>query len=653
MNWTPPADRPMPPLPQDQPAGGNAAWLVLVDSSRAGFAEVASSVIAALHHLGVPYRTWDLAKTPLPEPEALGCAGLLLAQARLGRALSRDSASALLRAVRAGVGLLSLDPWLAAYPAELHRALGLRAGAGRRAIAFRVAKDNSFIPAFREADEEIALRSPVAVLPLAGAGRALLHDDRRRPVLRAGHLGRGRFLWWGISPEVWQPRVLGHGWGLDDFFWRGIAWCARKPFAMKAMPPMATMRFDDSAGLSGLGWILSSMPTDGRPLPAPLVHILEAAPGGRASVLHRFRYVHLLNEFGWKPEVSLFVGQVSEEDWREVKRLHDRGGAQFSAHSFADGFDDGGRWWSRFISHRGVRVKTAKGSGFRHCLTRPRPYRIERFSQRELQENFRRLDRIAKKRGIRFGRTTNMHWRNPPSNALPFYLARGQVFSSWAGRYNHTYVDPRAYAWRKLPYGNTGMCFDYMPIPVDAPGFVPNDAFFTVMSHVMPPGNFAPFERREAAKQDEFGDNVDYCRAGKPLLPGLYTHRDLGQIARTIVRHARLGLQGLFFACPMTHEMNLATLTGGEWREVLEEVDAGLRRYPRRNALYDEVSLTARAKCETHLVHADAADGRLDLKLRGRTGASVPLRVFTGHGDHCAERLLRAGPVRGTLHIRP
>lgn len=651
MNWTPPPDRPLPPLPQDQPALGNASWLVLVNSSHASFPEVHPTVIAALQHFGVPYRVWDLAKSPLPESEALGCAGLLLAQAHLGRALARDSAIALLRAVRAGVGLFSLDPWLQGYPAELRRSLGLRAGSERRAVAFRVATGNSFVTTFRETGEMIPLRAPVAVLPLEGAGRALLRDDRGHPVLHAGRLGRGRFLWWGVSPEVWKPRVLGHGWGLDDFFWRGLAWCARKPFAMKAMPPMATMRFDDCAGWGGLRWILSSMPRDGRPLPAPLSRIL-AADGKNGSVLRRFRYVHLLNAFGWRPEVSLFVDQISKEDWREVKLLHDRGGAQFSAHAFADGFDDSRRWWSQFISHRGLRVKTGRGSEVRPCLTSSRPYRFARFSRAELDANFRKLDRIARAHRVRFGRTTNMHWRNPPSNALTFYLDRGQVFSSWTSRYNCAYVDPRGYAWRMLPYGNAGMCLDYMPIPVDAPASVPSDGFFAVMAHVMPPGNFAPSDRRIAGKQDAFGDNVDFCRAVKPVLPGLYTHRDLGQIARTIVRQTRLGLQSLFFACPMTHEMNLATLKEGEWREVLTEVAVGLRRYPHRPTLYDKISVTARAKCETHLARAEVVGKRLRLDLRGQTGAPVPLRVFTDKGERCAERILLSSPVEGSLSLR-
>ena len=98
-------------------------------------------------------------------------------------------------------------------------------------------------------------------------------------------------MWWGVSPKVWLPETLGHAWGLDDFFWRGLAWVARKPFVMKAMPPFATMRFDDSGGLAGLWWMLGHAAAQKTPFPAELHRIIDLKRAGAASVLSEFEYV--------------------------------------------------------------------------------------------------------------------------------------------------------------------------------------------------------------------------------------------------------------------------------------------------------------------------------------------------------------------------
>ena len=347
------------------------------------------------------------------------------------------------------------------------------------------------------------------------------------------------------------------------------------------------------------------------------------------------------------------MGQVCDEDWEHLKAIHDRGHVQVSVHSFADGFDEGGSWYSHFVTHKGIEVLTESGVEFKYCIgpgdvtsfmqthdSRETPYRIVPYSDEELERNYERLDAIWQARGITPGMTRNLHWRNIPSNALKFAKKRGQLFSMCATRCNYAHADREGFNWRQLPYGDQGMFMDYMPVPEDAASVEPTD-FFHVRGHVSP---------RQAG--DPLGDSVDFCRCRKPALPGLCTHSDLDLIAQSIIRHSKLGLQSLFFACPITHEMNLATLTVGEWREVLETVQKGLARYPRMPVLYDDISRGARAKCETHIRSIQCDGAGATLRLEGRALADVWLYVFEDEGEGCAQRFEKVSAFEGGSTIR-
>ncbi len=63
-------------------------------------------------------------------------------------------------------------------------------------------------------------------------------------------IGAGQLLSWA-STDWMDTRVLGPLAGLDDLFWRGLVWAARKPFCLRGLPPLVTMRVDDVAGTGG------------------------------------------------------------------------------------------------------------------------------------------------------------------------------------------------------------------------------------------------------------------------------------------------------------------------------------------------------------------------------------------------------------------
>jgi len=156
---------------------------------------------------------------------------------------------------------------------------------------------------------------------------------------------------------------------------------------------------------------------------------------------------------------------------------------------------------------------------------------------------------------------------------------------------------------------------------------------------------------RALGPDDPFGDGADISRCKKPAIPGLCTHRNLDLMAEAMVRQTKLGLQSLFFALPMTHEMNLATLTGEEWREVLTAVDKALARYPKMPALYDEIAMAARTKCETHIAQANTHGNGIALELTGAAESDVWLYVFGDNGDGCSQRFEKVPPFQGSTTV--
>ena len=118
----------------------------------------------------------------------------------------------------------------------------------------------------------------------------------RRHLLVASQLENGRLLHWASTGWM-HTAVLGPMMGMDDLFWRGLVWAARKPYALRGLPPLMTMRIDDVAGRGGLFnqsplyWVENAVQEGFKPwlglfiynLSAPAVNQLPRAGAGQAG----------------------------------------------------------------------------------------------------------------------------------------------------------------------------------------------------------------------------------------------------------------------------------------------------------------------------------------------------------------------------------
>ncbi len=276
--------------------------LVLENSLSPAYAEGRHGVVPCLDHLGVPYAVADLAHSPLTSAVA-DYPLVIVAHRRIdpgGVRLGPEGRRRLLAAVAAGTGLVSFDPTL---PASGEMGATRPARGATIAEQLRFASQRHYITARHEPEEELRLVEPLSIPPLAVPTGGVLVAGGGLPLVAAAHLGRGRVVQWATACWL-HTCVLGPLAGLDDVLWRGLAWAARKPFALRGLGPLVAMRVDDVAGCGSL-W--------------------------QQSPLY---WVRAANRFGLKPWLGLFIYNLSPEAVGELRELILRGQATAFPHAF-------------------------------------------------------------------------------------------------------------------------------------------------------------------------------------------------------------------------------------------------------------------------------------------------------------------------------
>jgi hypothetical protein len=394
---------------------GNGCLIVLVDSTSSADWQLLDEVIfAAFTHMGIPYRILDVGQERVSAGALEKSRGVVLAQAHLGSKLSASDGVIIRDAVRDGLGLVCFGGDIEAYGGALREVFGIATGCPKiTRTRIKIHNSNHFITGTRERGEAIFFNKPVMMSrvdsPAYGSERhCLLRTDDNWPALIIRRYGQGRVVLWTLSPRVWSEEYLGHAMGLDDLFWKGIVWSARKPFIMKAMPPFVAYLEDDAT-----------------------------------SSYNHFRYLDVFNDHGYIPHVELFLDDVDKvmhdvagEDSQRMKAKYDAGLAEFAAHAFT---------YNQHVY-------------FDHESRRP-------WSDEVIAENFRKFDLKFKEWGISPSHFSNPHFGEVGENAVPYMLQRGIEFlGGWLPIGEAFFVDSSE-RWQLnfRPYGSGGFAFDRMP----------------------------------------------------------------------------------------------------------------------------------------------------------------------------------------------
>lgn len=403
-------------------SAGNAALLVVVNGtgSYTDTSVVDETVLVALRHFKLPFRLHDLAAGPLTPDLLAECAAVVLAQSRLGDALSLEETELVVSAVEdAGVGLVNFDGDLRLYAPPLLRLFGLEVDPIPMASdLLRIHTGDHFITRTQRQGSLVRLNRPVTFAQIKRIGRdvtelaqAALGKDQlifsrhnvpgtayepdQFPAVLAVASGRGRAVQFACSPRIWHREFLGHGMGLDALYWRAIVWAARKPFAALMMPPYVSVRVDDGSGR------------------------------------HDFGYVDVMNRHGHRPLVSCLLDSIPDEVVPVMQTKHASGEADWDAHAFS--------YYDLIPFNFGIGERT----------------------DADLRERFERIDVWYAQRGIQPPRTAYFHWGEIGICALPYLKARGRT-------YLYAAYDIGQPKWERLfpgwwPYGLNSLFYDYLP----------------------------------------------------------------------------------------------------------------------------------------------------------------------------------------------
>lgn len=308
-------------------AKGNAKVLVFINrrGRLCDFEITDEFLISALRHMGIPLYLYDISRGSLSRNEVINSSLIVLGQENITRDLPDKVWEAIAFAIRNGTGLINFDCNLREVQKSRLSLLGLtleKAPAYSNLLEIsnnthyitrykqdeRLVNLKRFIPAYRVRDMDS--NSEVLINMVLGKEqliytRHLIPKVSFEPshipavVVRELGEGAGRVVQFLISPRIWLQEFLGHCAGMDDIFYNSIVWAAKKPFAIKRIPPFVTIKIDDCKGV------------------------------------HNFRYIDVLNKFDHIPMASCFWDDLSEKGWKELKRLHKAKKAEFSTHAFS------------------------------------------------------------------------------------------------------------------------------------------------------------------------------------------------------------------------------------------------------------------------------------------------------------------------------
>ncbi|MFA5645331.1 MAG: hypothetical protein WDA18_03110 [Candidatus Ratteibacteria bacterium] len=529
--------------------------LVLVNTSdRVSYARLETSLLNILDFYQFWYETIDISRTLLDSIELENVSLCIIAQEGLGKSLSNLDFSLLFKNVSAGMGLAIFDGMPNAFDPLFSSLSGAGPFTQHPCEAIEIEKESW--PGRHCATQTVSFLLPVlcsSLHNLPAEWNPLLRTPDKAVCGMWRTYGKGKLALIGLSAQLWHQNYLGHGEGLDGLFRNTMLITAKKPFVFKGMAPYVTCRIDDA---SGSGSIFKSQQETGE----------------------GFRYLTILNDYGFIPSVGLFTRDIQKEDIPVIKKSFFNGSADFSPHAFSD--PDNTDAFPIYLDKEG-----------------------KEFSHDRLEAHFAEIDHSFATWGIKPSRTVNAHFFHMGLNAFPFLKARNQFFSMSCIRPGKAFADPKAFQWRPKPFGKNNFCLDF---------FEEDPEIFNGVSH---PGEIS------STRVD-----FDFLHGCTPFWKESSSNQIPLAVSRGVFQILR-GLENLSFGCMMFHEQRVHHLTRSEWEETVCEIHSQLRNVPHIQASYDTILLYAKNRLRSTILHIDHKGDTLRITLQGSSNQTQLLSL--------------------------
>jgi len=580
-------------------AAGNRSVLVVLDSRKGAERRSADqTVFAALDHFGVAWEVLDGGDYMGIVPSHVAPRALyVIAHDGAAEWVPPEAARQIADAVEQGAGLVSLDRRPQQWPTPLRSLLPADLGDARTGT-LRFAAPPSFITAGHPQAEETELGDELAVVtvPASKPWRPLVTAGDGQAVIACATAGQGRVVIFGTGERLYAEGVYGHVRGIDGLLWRSLVWAAAKPFPMRCVPPYVTARMDDCNGAHSA-----------------------------------FGYVDVMNRFGIKPNLGLFIDELGPTDWAAAKRLYDAGGADFSMHAFRDDF-----YTSRpdYKPYAVLADKPDLSAGGTQTLYEGLSLDHETgldLSAETVERNFRRMDEAFARAGLRHSRVLNAHFGEIGWRAVPLFLQRGIDMPSNNAAAGQLYGNQPV--WRPRPYGirgasgRHGLVIDRCP---QHPGvtLVNMSVAHIGRTHMM----------------------SDILSGRVPFL-GEADEPKLAEAAQAGITNIKLGVDAMGFGVLMTHEERINAISPDDWETVVTSIVRGLDDWDVEYAGREHVSVICKRLLDSRLVRANLTPQGLQVELCGQTDGPSPLTRWENEGDGCVRRVVELDRIEGFAQV--
>ena len=570
--------------------------VVLVNSSSAKYLDFKHSIQPYLDNFGVPYTVLDIASNAVGTNVG-NYAVIIVGHGQLDTnhaCLDMIEQQNISVAVTNGTGLVNFDNDLSAGGTNRYQFMrdifgfsfgSAIAGANVTFPATEPLSRMHYITALHPAGDSISLRSGMSManitrFPTNVTAAAL---SSGKPFLAVRKYGRGRAVQW--TSYGWMPTaVLGPIDGLDDLVWRSVVWAACKPFVMRGLPHFATLRADDVSG--------------------------------------PFTWVHIANEMGFKPWLSLFLYDIDDTKALDLRALTQAGNATASVHSF-----DCCRkffYWNDFYGNGTVGTH---------------------WSDRVMASNFALAGQWHTNHGIPISKLIVPHYGEMGLNAIT-------GLQSWGVECLGDYVLDRPFSssppWPiagpyrlyETPGSDTGTLPVYYAGFISVPGHPELDGkYFLCVTEIRddsacgewcPDNNVADTVSRGTRQLKRALDSM--------ALATLYTHE--------------------WYIEPIAQSSNQTPISTNNWRAILQGITNNLAAYNLIYVTLDYACHYLRATRTSRIVASayDMSSGRVTVTLSGSTDLDTLVYVFVGADNAITNSFgtvpaFPSGPITNTVAV--
>jgi len=565
--------------------------LVIVNSASAHHLDFRNNLQPYLDNFGVPYSVLDV-KTNAITTNITQHALIIIGHREIDTNhlyLDTDAQAVLSFAVSNGTGLVNFDYALSGggfssnytFVQDIFGFTYAGNLVSSNSITFPAtepANQMHYITALHSTNDPINIRSNL-VLARFGFSTNVVGLALRgtNPVVMVTSFGGGRAVQW--AGYNWMTTaVKGPVAGLDDLVWRSFVWAARKPFVMRGMPPMVTLRVDDISGP------------------------IASSPSTNSLT----NWVQIAVETGFKPYLSLFFNCLDSAEISYIRNLVTNGLATASIHSHGDCGSVNEFFY------------------FNHSA-------LSQWPDSVMSNKFALGTAWHLTNGIPISKVVTPHYSEIGTNAF-------QGLKDWGVEFVQIEIVPGTveYGANPSPW-LIGAPYRLYETPLQ--GLSPYPFFYAdylnIPNHPELNGWFfnAYTEIRDDAPCQEFcpDRNVsDSIGRGTRQLKRAFDSMVMGQ----------LFTHDYYFYPIPNNPVNSTIIPTNTWRQIMQGITNGVAGYAPQYVTLDHASRYVRATRTAQLTNAtfNAVSGEVQLGLGGHTDLELQVQVFVGGGNAISNR---------------